>query len=103
MKIQEKSSLDLLDVFAVYWDQTGKTFFLAMGPGDELPHAYLADEVDLVEKSFPFRLVYLSNHMKGICHWALIERGLLDELIDGNPVVREEFLQILRLEKAIDW
>ena len=56
-----------------------------------------------MDASFPFRTVYLSNHLRGIFHWALIERELLDELIDGNPIVHQEFLEIVRSEQAIDW
>lgn len=103
MKIQAKASQAVLDVFALYWDSEGKTFFLTIEVDENVPYVYSADEVTLLDTSFPFRTIYLPNHLRGIFHWALIERELLDELIDGNPAVRQEFLDIVRKEKAIDW
>jgi len=41
--------------------------------------------------------------MTDIFHWALIEKDLLDEVIDGNLELRKKFLDILRSENVIDW
>lgn len=39
----------------------------------------------------------------GIFHWVLIEKDLLDEVIDGNLELRKKFSDILRTENVIDW
>ena len=95
---------EIVEIFAVYWTKEGKTLFLGMTDKYSGLHAYSADEAEIIDPNINFRTVYLSTGLlPGIFHWALIEKNLLDEVIDGNRELRKEFLDILRSENVIDW
>ena len=95
---------EIAEIFAVYWDKRGDTLFLGMTDKYSGLHAYSADEVEIIDPNINFRMVYFSDgNLPAILHWALIEKNLLDEVIDGNIELRKEFLDILRSENVIDW
>lgn len=66
-------------------------------------YVYSENEVEIVNPNINFRTIYLSGHLPGVFHWALIEKNLLDEVIDGNSELTKNFLDILRSENVIDW
>lgn len=106
MKILEKSrySERIIDVFGIYWTKEGKTLFFGVPNDDSYVFAYSADKVEIIDSSINFKTVYLSSDsLPGVFHWALIEKKLLDEIIDGDLELREEFLNIVRSENVIDW
>ena len=95
---------EIAEIFAVYWDEErNQTLFLGMTDKYSGLHAYSADEAEIIDPNINFRTVYLPGHLPGVFHWALIEKNLLDEVIDGNIELRKEFLDILRSENVIDW
>ncbi len=66
-------------------------------------YVYSENEVEIVDSNINFRTVYLSVHLPGVFYWALIEKNLLEEVIDGNSELTKNFLDILRSENVIDW
>ena len=66
-------------------------------------YVYSENEVEIVNPNINIRTIYLSGHLPGVFHWALIEKNLLDEVIDGNSELTKNFLDILRSENVIDW
>lgn len=95
---------EIIDIFGIYWDEEGKTFFFGLTQKHNYQYAYLADEVDIIDPNINFRALYFFNgNFSGIFHWALIEKNLLDEIIDGDIELREKFLEIVRSENIIDW
>ncbi|BBM51499.1 hypothetical protein JMUB3935_0466 [Leptotrichia trevisanii] len=106
MKIIERHRYgeEIAEVFAVYWDEErSQTLFLGMTDKYSGLHAYLASEVEVIDPNINFRTIYISGNLPGVYHWALIEKNLLDEVIDGNFELRKKFLDILRSENVIDW
>ena len=95
---------EIVEIFSIYWDEErSQTLFLGMTDKYSGLHVYSADKVEIIDPNINFRTVYLPGHLPGIFHWALIEKNLLDEVIDGNPELEKEFLDILRSENVIDW
>ena len=94
---------EIVEIFAVYWNKRGDTLFLGMTDKYSGLHVYSADEAEIIDPNINFRMVYFSGSLRGVYHWALIEKNLLDEVIDGNPELKKEFLDILRSENVIDW
>ena len=94
---------EIVEIFAVYWNKRGDTLFLGMTDKYSGLHVYSADEAEIINPNINFRMVYFSGSLRGVYHWALIEKNLLDEVIDGNIELRKEFLDILRSENVIDW
>ena len=94
---------EIVEIFAVYWNKRGDTLFLGMTDKYSGLHVYSADEAEIIDPNINFRMVYFSGSLRGVYHWALIEKNLLDEVIDGNPELEKEFLDILRSENVIDW
>ena len=95
---------EIVEIFAVYWDEErNQTLFLGMTDKYSGLHAYSADEAEIIDPKINFRTIYFSGSLRGVYHWALIEKNLLDEVIDGNPELKKEFLDILRSENVIDW
>ena len=94
---------EIAEIFAIYWNKRGDTLFLGMTDKYSRVYVYSADRVEIIDPNINFRTVYLPGHLPGIFHWALIEKNLLDEVIDGNPELKKEFLDILRSENVIDW
>ncbi len=95
---------EIAEIFAVYWDEErNQTLFLGMTDKYSGLHVYSADEAEIIDPNINFRMVYFSGSLRGVYHWALIEKNLLDEVIDGNPELEKEFLDILRSENVIDW
>ena len=94
---------EIVEIFAVYWNKRGDTLFLGMTDKYSGLHVYSADEAEIINPNINFRMVYFSGSLRGVYHWALIEKNLLDEVIDGNPELEKEFLDILRSENVIDW
>ena len=80
-----------------------KHFFLGMTDKYSGVYVYSENEVEIVNPNINFRTIYLSGHLPGVFHWALIEKNLLDEVIDGNSELTKNFLDILRSENVIDW
>ena len=80
-----------------------KHFFLGMTDKYSGLYVYSESEVEIIDPNINFRTIYLSGHLPGIFHWALIEKDLLDEVIDGNLELRKKFLDILCSENVIDW
>ena len=66
-------------------------------------YVYSENEVKIVNLNIDFRTIYLSGHLPGVFHCAIIEKNLLDEVIDGNSELTKNFLDILRSENVIDW
>ena len=92
------------EIFAVYWDEERRqTLFLGMTDKYSGVYVYSENEVEIVNPNINFRTIYLSGHLPGVFHWALIEKNLLDEVIDGNSELTKNFLDILRSENVIDW
>lgn len=92
------------EIFAVYWDEErSQTLFLGMTDKYSGVYVYSENEVEIVNPNINFRTIYLSGHLPGVFHWALIEKNLLDEVIDGNSELTKNFLDILRSENVIDW
>ena len=92
------------EIFAVYWDEErNQTLFLGMTDKYSGVYVYSENEVEIVNPNINFRTIYLSGHLPGVFHWALIEKNLLDEVIDGNSELTKNFLDILRSENVIDW
>ena len=103
MKIQDEYG-DVVDVFGIYWNSSnGRTYFFGLTPTHTGSFAYDLDEVTVIDPSVKFRTHFLSGSLNGVYHQALIENNLLDELIDCNLEVREQFLEIVRSEGVIDW
>ncbi len=88
----------IYDVFAIYWDRE-KTYFLYLDPEDDYAlHVYSSEDVEIIDYNIGFNTIFFKE---GIYHWALIERKLLDDVIDGNESKKEEFLTILQEENLI--
>ena len=102
MKIQERDGT-IIDIFAIYWGDDGKTLFLGLDGKDETLHAYKLEEVSIIEEKINFKSIYFANSLKGIYHWALIEKELLDDLLEYTPEAYQQFLEIVRSEGVIDW
>lgn len=103
MKIRDEYG-DIIDIFGIYWDSSnGKTYFLGLTPTHTGRFSYSLDEVTIIDSTIKFRTNFLPGSLNAIYHWALIENNLLDELIDCNLEVREQFLKIVRSEALIDW
>ena len=106
MKIIERHRYgeETAEIFGIYWNKKGDILFLGMTDKYSGLHAYSASEVEIIDPSINFRTVYLyTGTFPGVFHWALIEKNLLDEVIDGDEKLRKEFLDILRSENVIDW
>lgn len=95
---------ETVEIFAVYWDEErSQTLFLGITDKYSGVYVYSENEVEIVNPNINFRTIYLSGHLPGVFHWALIEKNLLDEVIDGNSELTKNFLDILRSENVIDW
>lgn len=95
---------EIIDIFGIYWGENEETIFFGLTQKHNYQYAYSADEVDIIDSNINFRAIYISNgSLTGIFHWALVEKNLLDEIIDGDTELREKFLEIVRSEKVIDW
>ena len=111
---RDKNEEEIAEIFGIYWDEErSQTLFLGMtdksntflGMTDKYSgvSVYSESEVEIIDPNINFRTIYLSGYLPGIFHWALIEKDLLDEVIDGNLELRKKFLDILRSENVIDW
>jgi len=102
--MQIKGNYDItIDVFAVYWDDN-KTVFCGLLPKKSYGGliAYNADDIAIEEPSISFRTVfYQNNSMRGVFHWALIERGLLDNLYEADVTAYNSFLSIIKSEHLV--
>ena len=93
----------IYDVFAIYWDRE-RTYFLYLDPEDDYAlHVYSSEEVKIIDYTIGFNSIFFkgSYGMHGIYHWALIEKKLLDDVIDGDESKKKEFVTILREENLI--
>ncbi len=105
IKVRRKDRGDeIVDIFGIYWDKRANTLFLGI-PNDNIGvFGYSADEVEIIDPNINFRTVYFTdNRLPAILHWALVEKNLLDEVVNGNIELKEEFLEIVRSENVIDW
>lgn len=105
MKILDKQG-EIVDIFGVYWNvQSQETYFFGLTSEHTGSFAYCANEVEVIEPNINFKFIYadFNNGFKGLYHWALVQDKLLDELIDGDLLVRQRFLEIVRAENIIDW
>lgn len=101
---RDKNEEEIAEIFGIYWDEErNQTLFFGMADKYSGVYVYSESEVEIIDPNINFRTIYLSGHLPGIFHWALIEKDLLDEVIDGNLELRKKFLDILRSEKVIDW
>ena len=101
---KDRNGNEIAEIFAVYWDEErNQTLFLGMTDKYSGMYVYSENEVEIIDPNINFRTIYLSGHLPGIFHWALIKKDLLDEIIDGNLELRKKFLDILRSENVIDW
>ena len=101
---RDKNEEEIAEIFGIYWDEErNQTLFLGMTDKYSGVYVYSESEVEIIDPNINFRTIYLSGHLPGIFHWALIEKDLLDEVIDGNLELRKKFLDILRSENVIDW
>lgn len=95
------------DVFGIYWNKE-KTHFLCIEQGEDRFTVRCLDEVEIIDPDIKFRTVFLYsndmiNSMPAIFHWALVEKNLLDDAIDGDKKALEEFFIIIRQEKLINF
>ena len=65
-------------------------------------YVYSENEVEIVNPNINFRTIYLSGHLPGVFHWALIEKNLLDEVIDGNSELTKIFWTYYGSENVIE-
>uniref|UniRef100_UPI001F131EE5 hypothetical protein n=1 Tax=Alcaligenes xylosoxydans xylosoxydans TaxID=85698 RepID=UPI001F131EE5 len=64
--------------------------------------AYRLEEVTIVEREMNFKTVFFSNgSAHGVNHWALIQEGLLDDLLELDKVAYERFITILKSERVL--
>lgn len=97
------------DVFGIYWsidprdNKAPITYFYGISPNYEAMEVFALHEVSIVDPNIYFRPVFFSGTMPGIFHWALIEKELLDEVIEHDSKCYREFLSIVRKEGLIDW
>ena len=99
MKIMEKDG-SMINVFGIYW-QNNETYFSGFDKSYEGLTSFSLNEVEIIDSKMNFKTVFLTNHMSGVFHWALIEENLLDALIDHDPIAVERFLQIIKNENLI--
>lgn len=79
-------------------------YFLYLDPKDDYAlHVYSSEDVEIIDYAIGFNAIFFKgvHDMYGIYHWALIEKELLDGVIDGDKSKKEEFVAILREENLI--
>lgn len=94
MKIRTKSG-KLVEIFAVYWGWQEKTYFYGLPDGYGGLLAYDSSEVEVVDAVFDGRYIFQDGNLKGIYHEALIEEGLLDDLLELDPGAYSKFLKLI--------
>ena len=100
---RDKNGDDIAEIFIIYWDKEGKTYFLGVSVNANRLFIHSADEVEILDPSINFRTVYLPDkRLSGILHWSLVEKDLLDEFIGGDTEIRKQFLEIVRSENVKD-
>lgn len=99
MKIRERSSNQIFEVYGVYW-QGEKTYFCCFPKNAKGISSYVEDEIDIVDESISNNFIYLksSNMINGFFHKALVENGLLDSLFEHDPQAFDKFVEILGRE-----
>jgi hypothetical protein len=96
MKIKYPARDEIIDVFGVYC--IGELYFYGLEKGYGLL-AYKARDVEIVDPDFSINLTFFSH---GIYHKDLINKNLLDDLVEGDPIAYKLFIDILKKEGAID-
>ncbi|GAB1828664.1 hypothetical protein U2261_13380 [Achromobacter xylosoxidans] len=100
MKIKESDG-SVVDVFSIYW-LGAETYFYGLQAGHGGLQAYRLEEVTIVEREMNFKTVFFSNgSAHGVNHWALIQEGLLDDLLELDKVAYERFITILKSERVL--
>lgn len=96
----------IYDVFGIYWGidfNQLETYFWCLDPRDDALMVYSVNDIEIVDYSINYNTRFvLGDDMPGIYHWALIEKNLLDDIIDGIPEAKQIFLSILRSENLIN-
>lgn len=99
MKIKEANGY-ILDVFAVYWIEA-RTYFFGLQRNQGLI-AFSSCEVTIEDASMPFRTVFFQGVSGyGVYHWALVERKLLDDIVEANRSAYNSFVSIIKAENLV--
>ena len=76
---RDKNGEEIAEIFDIYWDEErNQTLFLGMTDKYSGVYVYSESEVEIIDPNINFRTIYLSGHLPGIFHWALIEKDLLE-------------------------
>lgn len=93
MKIDHENNL--IDVFGLYW-VNGGTFFLGMPKNHGGLIAYSHVDVKVVDPFISNDYVFYSNsNISGIYHADIINHGLLDGLLELDPVAYNKFISLI--------
>ncbi|PHM72091.1 hypothetical protein [Xenorhabdus kozodoii] len=98
MKIKKFKSEKIIEVFAIYWFGE-KTYFYGFAKGYDGLLSYNAEEVEIIESLLSGDFVFFEN---GIFYKPLIEKNILDDLLEADPVAYQCFLETLKSEGRIE-
>ena len=101
MKARLLNSGRVVDAFAIYVID-GKKMFLLLPKGHGGLISFSDNELDIVDGSFNSRYVHYKNDSGwGIFHWSLIEKELLDNILENDKEAYDDFLKILKEERLV--
>lgn len=101
MKIKDYG--EIVDIFAIYWVED-RVFFYGLRPASDGGRllAYDPVKVSIEDASIPFRtVVYKFHDGYGVFHWALIEKNLLDDLLESGSSAYNTFVSIIKSENLV--
>jgi hypothetical protein len=99
MKIKEKTSSQVLTVYAIYWCDS-QTYFYAFPKHSTGISSFAEDEVEIVDRSVDSSFEYLrtSERIAGIFHKHLLADGLMDRLLEHDPDAFKRFVSLIGKE-----
>ncbi|MCX8713360.1 hypothetical protein J3U57_12655 [Gilliamella sp. B3464] len=102
MKIETKSG-EIINVFATYWIKN-ETYFYGIPFDYGGLIAYRDTEIVIVEPKLNFNTIFFKGQTNGygIFHWALIEKNLLDDLLELDQNAYKYFLEIIKSENLVE-
>lgn len=101
MKARLLNSGRVVDAFAIYVID-GKKMFLLLPENHGGLISFSDDELDIIDGSFNSRYVHYKNDSGwGVFHWSLIEKELLDNILENDKEAYDDFLKILKEERLV--